>query len=425
MKIAIQTLGCKVNQSESASMEGVLRENNYEIVGPSGSPDICIINTCTVTGKSDQESRRLIRKAVRSGAKVIATGCYAQLRHEELSHIKGLHLVIGNAGKGEILKYLGKTASENGTAVSVEPSDKPLTSQPYFSSRSRAFLKIQDGCNFSCSYCTVPDARGKSRSLSKEEVMSGMSKLAADGYREVVLTGIHIGSYGTDLNPAISLIKLVKEITLAFPNVRIRLSSLEPREFDFGYLQLMKSGNVCRHLHIPLQSGSDKVLKAMNRGYSTSFYKQLINRIITSYPDISIGTDIVVGFPGESDNDFDDTVKFVESLPLSYLHVFPYSKRPGTKAALLEDQITDKVKKSRARRLIDISNLKKYNYNIGNLGRELNVIVENKLGTDSIYSSISSNYLRILIASRSLEQGQIIKVRVKSVTDEGLIAVPA
>jgi threonylcarbamoyladenosine tRNA methylthiotransferase MtaB len=342
-----------------------------------------------------------------------------------MSDIKGLNLIIGNAGKGEILKYLEKVTAENGGGtVSVEPPDKPLKSQPYFSSRSRAFLKIQDGCNFSCAYCTVPIARGKSRSLSEEDVMSGMSKLSADGYKEVVLTGIHIGSYGTDLNPASSLINVVKKMACAFPGVRIRLSSLEPREFDFAYLQLMKSGNVCMHLHIPLQSGSDKVLKAMNRGYSTSFYKQLINRIITSYPDISIGTDIVVGFPGETDKDFDDTVKFVDSMPFSYLHVFPYSKRPGTRAALLEDQIIDKVKKSRARRLIDISDLKKYDYIMRNLGKEFNVIVENKLDTDSIYSSISSNYLRMHIASRGLVQGQIIKVRVKSVNDEGIIAEP-
>jgi threonylcarbamoyladenosine tRNA methylthiotransferase MtaB len=424
MKIAIQTLGCKVNQSESSSMEGVLRDNNYEIVGPSGNPDICIINTCTVTAKSDQESRRLIRKAVRSGAKVIATGCYAQLRHDEMFDIKGLNLVIGNSGKGEILKYLARVTSENRGAVLVEPPDIPLKAQPYFSSRSRAFLKIQDGCNSSCSYCTVPFARGKSRSLSEKDVLYGMSKLTADGYKEVVLSGIHIGSYGMDLNPVCSLIKIVNDIACAFPGVRVRLSSLEPREFDFGYLQLMKSGNVCRHLHIPLQSGSDKVLKAMNRGYSTSFYEQLINRIITTNPDISIGTDIVVGFPGETDKDFDDTVKFIEDMPFSYLHVFPYSQRPGTKAALLEDQITDTVKKSRARRLIDISNLKKYDYNIRNLDSELNVIVENKFGNSSIYSSISSNYLRILIASRGLHQGQIIKVRVKALTEEGIIAEP-
>ncbi len=423
MKISIQTLGCKVNQSESASFEGILRDSDFEVVKHTDNPDICIVNTCTVTAKSDYQSRQMIRKAIKSGAKVIAAGCYAQIKPQELSEIKGLDLVIGNSGKNDILKYVREISdgSPANTDVDVKEPDFSLHSQPYYSSRSRAFLKIQDGCNFSCSYCAVPAARGRSRSLDEPGVMQSVEKLVSDGYREIVLTGIHIGSYGQDLDPKSALIDLVRNMCSQYPDVRIRLSSMEPQEFNDGFLELMKDGRVCPHLHIPLQSGSDRILKVMNRGYSTKYYAQVINRIITAYPDISIGTDIITGFPGETVNDFNTTVKFLEKLPLSYLHVFPYSQRSNTSAALLDDQVSEKDKKNRVKRLFQISQVKKNDYISKHLGCELNVIVENKVDNNGLYSAISDNYLRILVKSPRHISGQFLRVRVISVADNELI----
>jgi len=424
MKITIQTLGCKVNQSESSSIEGLLRDNDHEVVKLTDKPDICIINTCTVTAKSDYQSRQLIRRAIKTGAKVIAAGCYAQLKSKDLSEIEGLDLIIGNSGKDDILNYIhALSAKDNGLSpIDVKEPSAQLSFQPYFSSRSRAFLKIQDGCNFSCTYCAVPLARGKSRSLDVKGVLKSVQNLSEIGYREIVLTGIHIGSYGIDMRPKVPLIALVKEITNAYQDIRIRLSSIEPQEFDDEFLDLIREGRVCPHLHIPLQSGSDKILKAMNRGYSTDYFQQVINRIITACPTISIGTDLITGFPGETENDFNTTVKYIEKLPLSYLHVFPYSKRPDTKAFTFEAHVDELERKDRAKKLLKISNNKKNTYILSNLGKELDVIVENKASVNGYFSAISANYLRILVKSHHVEAGQFIKVRVISLTDNGLIA---
>lgn len=426
MKIAIQTLGCKVNQSESASIEALLRNDDYEIVDLKDNPDICIVNTCTVTAKSDYQSRQFIRRAARGGAKVIATGCYAQLKSDELSKIEGLDLIVGNSGKPDIVSYVKNIAGSSNSSSQIEVNDpvNPLSHQPYSSSRARAFLKIQDGCNFTCSYCTVPLARGKSRSMDREGVLKSIDNLVNSGYKEIVLTGIHTGSYGSDFEQKSTLLDMVREIVETFRDIRLRLSSLEPQEFKDGFIDLIKEGRVCPHLHIPLQSGSDKILKVMNRGYTTDYYKQVINKIITGYPSISVGTDIIAGFPGETDNEFNSTVKFLEKLPLSYLHVFPYSKRPLTKAALMSDQVNEHVKKNRVKRLMEISDIKKNAYISTNIGRILNVIVENKTAINGLYSAISDNYLRIFVKSNSLISGHSLKVRVTSLTNEGLIALP-
>jgi threonylcarbamoyladenosine tRNA methylthiotransferase MtaB len=425
MKISIQTLGCKVNQSESAAIEGLLRNNNYEVVKHDDSPDVCIINTCTVTAKSDYQSRQLIRRAVKFGARVIATGCYTQLKPDDLSKIDGLSLMIGNSEKANIIDHIKKLSTKNsGTSTIIAPPGSPLMFQPYYSGRSRAFLKIQDGCNFSCSYCTVPLARGRSRSLKPEDVMLSVRKLFDSGYREIVLTGIHIGSYGIDIRPGNSLIDIVKKMVSSFPDIRIRLSSIEPQEFNEDFLSLMKDGNVCRHLHIPLQSGSDRILKLMNRGYTTHDYAQLINRILTVYPDIAIGADIIAAYPGETDEDFHDTVKFINDLPLSYFHIFPYSKRPNTKAAISADHVGEKIKKERVKKLLDIGNKKKYDYMAKNIDKYLDVIVEQKSEKTGSYKVLSDNYLKIELKSDNLSPGQRLKVRVISLTGDKLRGEP-
>jgi threonylcarbamoyladenosine tRNA methylthiotransferase MtaB len=425
MKIAIHTLGCKVNQSESAAIEGLLRQNDFEVVAEDSVPDVCIINTCTVTSKSDYQSRQLIRRAVKSGAKVIATGCYTQLRPDDLLTIDGLVLLIGNSEKSNIIDHIKKLSTKIGGASTViDTPDSPLTCQPYSSGRSRAFLKIQDGCNFSCSYCTVPMARGRSRSLKPDDVMISVKQLVASGYREIVLTGIHIGSYGRDIRSGNSLIGIVQRIVSAFPDIRIRLSSIEPHEFDEDFIPLMKNGNLCRHLHIPLQSGSDRVLRLMNRRYSTREYAQLINRISTAYPDIAIGADIIAGFPGETDKDFHDTVKFINDLPLSYFHIFPYSKRPNTKAADVDGHIDAKVKKERVKKLLELGKNKKYDYMKRNIDTSLDVIVEKESGKCGYYKVLSDNYLKIDVKSDRLIPGRRLRVKVISLTEGTLRGEP-
>jgi len=429
MKICIQTLGCKVNQSESFSIEGTLRNNDHQIVNKDGDPDVVIVNTCTVTAKSDYASRQMVRRALKSGARVIATGCYAQLRPEELTDINGLDLIVGNSGKQDIIDYLnntnvpGEEKCEH-ASVFVDKPVNPLELQPYYSKRSRAFMKVQDGCNFACSYCAVPKARGKSRSLAIEDALKAVGELSNQGYKEIILTGIHIGTYGLDLEPKTSLLELMDKITEGYPDIRIRLSSIEPQEVTEELLALIKERSICSHLHIPLQSGSDRILKLMNRRYTTRQYQQLINKIITELPGISIGTDIITGFPGESDKDFRNTVKFIEQLPLSYMHVFKYSKRPDTKASLMGDQISEIKKKSRVKKLMEISSNKKKAYISKHSGRVLNVIVEKRDVTTGYYNAISDNYLRVYIASEGLKSGSNLKVRTGAITEAGLLAEP-
>ncbi|MBI5664748.1 MAG: tRNA (N(6)-L-threonylcarbamoyladenosine(37)-C(2))-methylthiotransferase MtaB [Nitrospirae bacterium] len=425
MKVAIQTLGCKVNQTESASIEGILISNNYEVVNYTDNPDIIVINTCTVTAKSDYQSRQLIRKAVRSGARVIATGCYAQLKADEVSSIEGIDIIIGNSGKTDILNYLAKLKNKDGKPVTdVGPPDASLTNQFYHSNRSRAFLKIQDGCNFSCSYCTVPLARGKSRSLARKDVINSARRLVNDGYKEVVLTGIHIGGYGLDFTPQSSLADIVKRLVDNFPQLRIRLSSIEPLEIGHEIISLIVDGSICPHLHIPIQSGSNNILRSMNRRYDTKLIEQVINNIITHYPNVALGTDIIVGFPGESDKDFNDTVNLINKLPLTYLHVFPYSMRPNTEASQLNNQVNSRVKKSRIKLINEINKMKKKTYMARNIGRNLDVIVEDKDLTSRYYRAISDNYLRVILMSDAVAAGDRLKVRVTSLTENGMIAEP-
>ncbi|RJQ49838.1 MAG: tRNA (N(6)-L-threonylcarbamoyladenosine(37)-C(2))-methylthiotransferase MtaB [Nitrospiraceae bacterium] len=423
IKVTVQTLGCKVNQSESASIEEVLREQDIEIVKLSENPDICIVNTCSVTAKSDYQSRQLIRKAARNGAKVIATGCYAQLRPDELSKIEGLDLIIGNSEKSNIPQYIKKlTMDKWALELTSNHSHSKLSSPSYYSSRSRGVLKIQDGCNASCSYCTVPLARGKSRSVEIGAIFNAAEKLQNNGYREIVLTGIHIGIFGLDIQPQSSLLGLVEMLTRSFPDIRFRLSSIEPLEFNMGFLPLIRNGLVCNHLHIPLQSGTDRILSSMNREYTSATYKNLIESIINEFPDIAIGTDIITGFPGETDRDFQETVSYVEQIPFSYLHIFPYSRRPNTKAFCFEGHIPEHVKKERVQVLLEMNTNMKSVFKNKQLNKILDVIVEGKDETSGYYKGISGNYLKIFIKSNDIVRGQRIKVRVISLTDSGLLA---
>jgi len=424
LRIAILTLGCKVNQSESAFIGGALRSQGHEVVDYDDNPDVCIINTCTVTSKADYQSRQFIRRAVRNGARVIATGCYAQTNPHEILNIDGIISIIGNSEKVNIIDALYKLLEQEGKAVNLPPVDATFFSGAYYSKRARAFLKIQDGCNNSCSYCVIPRARGKGKSMSPDEVLKEVGNLYSTGYREVVLTGVHIGSYGADLNPRTSLTEITKEIKRGYPELRIRLSSIEPDDLNDELLSMIKDNLICPHLHIPIQSGSDRILRRMNRCYNSMTIRELIKKVISLNPDISIGTDVIVGFPGEGEKEFEATYRLLEELPFSYIHVFPYSERPMTPAASLPDHVSPKIKKRRVNLVRELSTKKIIDYISRYKNRFLEVIIEEDKKTDGFYKGISSNYIRVLVKDNGSTPGAKMVVKGLSFDNGVLICEP-
>lgn len=405
MKVALISLGCKVNQAEMAEMQGLLAANRFRIVRLDEDPDLCIINTCTVTAKSDYQSRQLIRRAARAGARVIVTGCYSELNRESVAGMEGVETVIKNEDKLLIIKGLARetatTFLDNGAG------------------RTRLFLKVQDGCSRSCSYCVIPRARGKPRSLEVRDVLERISRAAERGTREVVLSGIHLGLYGEDLNPKVPMYALVGEIIEKTAIERVRLSSLEITELDGRLLELFESSRLCRHLHIPLQSGDDRILSLMKRPYDSAFFKETVLNLSRRLGDIGLGTDVIAGFPGETDREFNNTLSLLEALPFTYLHVFPYSRRPGTPAADMPGHVSGSVIKQRTAALRALSQGKKGAYMAAQTGRTLDVVIEEQ-GPAGQYRGTSSNYLKVLLRSDGLCRGSVVPVRVMAVRGDAL-----
>jgi threonylcarbamoyladenosine tRNA methylthiotransferase MtaB len=410
--VAIATLGCKVNQFESESLMDSLEQRGYSLVPPGEKADIVIINTCTVTHRADFQSRQMIRRAVRSnpGSLVIVTGCYSQVAPDATERMEGVAYLLGNSEKVKIPDLLPLMQQGRQPRVQVGDilkervfRDVPLHS---FHRHTRAFLKIQDGCNACCSYCIVPYARGPSRSLPPEKVLENLMRLKEKGFKEVVLTGIHIGGYGLDLSPASSLKTLLKGIEQEDSPSRIRLSSIEPLDFSAGLIELLSgSSKVCPHLHIPIQSGDDGILKRMNRNYDCSFLFRLIREIHERIPGASIGADVIAGFPGESEERFESTYALVDSLPFSYLHVFPYSKRRGTPASAFSGTVGDRVIKMRAERLRKLGKEKRLAFYRRFLHEKMEVLMEGRAGkSKDRLKGLSKNYVPVLL---SLENGSI------------------
>ena len=404
MKVALLTLGCRVNQSESDVIEGSLRAGGMTIVDLNEKPDFCIVNTCTVTAKGDYNSRQLIRRAAKTGAKVIVTGCYAQLRPQEAESISGVVSVVRNENKYEIGQLL---------------SDGPTPLHFGNCSRSRPYLKVQDGCNFRCSYCAVPRARGKSRSVPVDEVMERVREIVSGGYKEIVLTGIHLGTYGHDLPEKTALSKLVKKILHDSDIHRIRLSSLEVSEVDDELIEIFQDGRICKHLHIPLQSGSDRVLKLMKRTYTAGQYGRRVEAIVSRTDNLSLGTDIIVGFPGEEDGDFAATHSLISDLPFSYLHIFPFSVRTDTEASRLAKKVSDSTVRERLAKMKSLQGVKKEAYLEAQIDRELEIIAEERLNAEMVIGT-SGNYLKVRALSRSQKEGTVATVRPQSIVEGAL-----
>lgn len=421
-KIAVTTLGCKVNQYESAGLMEELKERGFEMVPFDAEADVYIVNTCTVTERTDYQSRQLIRRANRKNpnASIIVTGCYAQTSPHEISQLPGVTLVAGT-GEKETIPYMIHEIP--GTECTVTVSDisekKSYSGMPvsHFPGHTRSFLKIQDGCDSFCSYCIVPYARGRSRSLSGYDVMRQIHRLRNAGHREIVLSGVHLGQWGLDFTPPLSLLDLLRRIEIEKAVQRLRLSSIEPTEITDEIIDhILHSVLICRHLHIPLQSGDDMILKAMNRHYTADHFKNRIEAITSAIPDMAIGIDVMVGFPGEDEKAFENTRRFIEELPVAYLHVFPYSSRPGTAAADFSDQIPDSVKKKRGKILRDIGKLKRIAYNKKFIGRELSVLAENTGDRETgLMKGFSNNYIPVLIENgETWMSNQIITVIAES-----------
>ncbi|WP_303722004.1 tRNA (N(6)-L-threonylcarbamoyladenosine(37)-C(2))-methylthiotransferase MtaB [Malonomonas rubra] len=423
--VSIVTLGCKTNQFESAAMSEQLGKAGYRQVDFNCGADLVIVNTCTVTAATDSQSRNLIRRArrVNPHVRVVVTGCYAQMEPETLAALPGVALVIGNEEKKDFLQRL--TALEEDSAV-VAVGDIRLINQAEtlplssFEQRSRAFVQIQNGCDAFCSYCIIPYARGRSRSVSPDDVIKQVANLSRAGYPEVVLTGIHIGNYGKDLQPQIDLFQLLQRIEKSDFTGRLRLGSIEPTELPDELLDYIAASNwICAHYHIPLQAGEDEVLRRMNRHYSIDFFRCLLEKIHQRQPDAAIGLDVITGFPGETDQQFADTCKFLENLPFSHLHVFPFSKRPGTLAAEMPGQLPGNIIKDRAVILREIGERKLANYAATFVGRQLEVVVEGgEVGGQR--KGLTQNYLAVHFKTAALQQGDLVTLRITD-ADRGIL----
>jgi threonylcarbamoyladenosine tRNA methylthiotransferase MtaB len=395
-RVAISTLGCKTNQFESAAMIEQLQTAGYLVVPFTATADIYIVNSCTVTARTDAETRRLIRRARRLNpeSRIIATGCYAQVAPGELEKMPELDCVLGNQEKHNIsaLMEAGENSVSDISATSLAEPLK-LTS---FAEHTRAFLQIQNGCNSFCSYCIVPYARGRSRSVTPVDVIKGVRDFAANGFKEVVLTGIHLGAYGLDLSDQTSLTCLIREIDAVGIVPRLRIGSVEPNEVSNELLSLMAaSSRICPHLHLPLQSGSDAVLKRMGRPYTSALFQDLAEKISAALPGAFIGADVIAGFPGETDAEFEETVRLCEELPFSDMHVFPYSSRPGTKAAGMPGHLAAKTISERAARLREIATSKKRSFLERFVGSEQLVLIQGFDQRTGLCRGLSRNYLTV------------------------------
>ena len=415
-RIAITTLGCKINQFESAAMAESLGREGFLVVPFADEADIYLINTCTVTARTDAESRRLIRRARnrQPAAKIVVTGCYAQVAFDQLREMSGVHLILGNSEKkgiAELLREIGEEPRVLVSDISLERQAAGITLES-FAEHTRVFLQVQNGCDAFCSYCIVPYARGRSRSVPLAEALDGIRSFVGKGFKEVVLTGIHLGGYGLDLTPRQSLLGLLTAVDEGELVPRLRVGSIEPTEITTPLVRFFATSKIiCPHLHIPLQSGDDRVLERMNRRYNTSRFREVIEELAATIPDICIGCDVIAGFPGETDGEFETTYRLIDALPIAYLHVFPFSPRQGTPAATMPSQTPGGVIRERAAALRRLSERKKRAYHERFVGRELEVLVqERKEG--GMVKGLSRNYIPVMLPGDDNMINSEISVRI-------------
>lgn len=429
-KIAFYTLGCKVNQADTASMENLFLRSGHQLVSFDGEADVYIINTCVVTNTGQRKSRQTIHRAIRKNpnALIVVTGCYPQTAAEEVKAIAGVDMIIGNQDRAQIVQLVEERLAHRQTDT-LDAVHKLTASTAFeemaagdITDKTRAFLKIQEGCNQFCTYCIIPYARGPLRSRSLESIRTETQRLISAGFKEIVLIGIHLGCYGKENPDGPTLYDAVKTV-LDVPGVqRLRLGSLESVEVEPRLLTLMQEdARFCRHLHLPLQSGCDKTLQAMHRPYTTVKFKTLLADIKTRVPDIAITTDVIVGFPGETEADFETTCKFAESCGFSKMHIFPFSARKGTPAEKFAGAVTEAVKKERADILGRIDETMHKAFLQAMVGQTVEVLFEQPAGED-YFEGLTGNYQRVFVKSGGKNLGgEILPVKITAFDGEKLL----
>ena len=421
-KVALHTLGCKLNYSETSSVGKQFLDRGYQIIDFDETADIYMLNTCTVTESAEKECRQFIRRALRKNpeAFIIVTGCYAQLRPGQIAAIDGVDAVLGSNEKFKLFSILDNFDKRELACISVTPTENltefGIAHSTDADNRTRAFLKIQDGCDYTCSFCTIPLARGASRSLPVNNAAEEFKKLLEAGYKEIVLTGVNVGDYGKNINK--NLFNLLSELIKIEGEFRIRISSIEPNLLSDEIIELTASTDkLCNHFHIPLQSGSSRILKAMQRRYDAVDYKVLIHKIKNRLPDAGIGVDVIVGFPGESEEDFIHTHNFLRDLPVSYLHVFTYSERPETKAVSLPETVDVQERKRRNNILRILSEKKRAKFYSELIGTNQWVLFEN-LNRNGLIQGFTSNYIKFQTEFNENLAGNLVPVILKEANTE-------
>jgi threonylcarbamoyladenosine tRNA methylthiotransferase MtaB len=411
MRIFIDSLGCKLNQAETELLARQFAEAGYELAASPAETDVYILNTCTVTHVADRKSRQLLRRARRLNprALVVATGCYAERAPRELSELGGVSLVLGNSDKAHLLRRL----EESGCLSRLAPG--PVSAGGYQGLRTRAFIKVQDGCCNQCGYCIVPLVRGGERSLPAGEVVGQVRGRLSQGYREVVLTGVRVGAYDDN---GVNLAGLLARILAETGVERLRLSSLQPQEVSTGLMALFESGRLCPHLHLCLQSGSDGVLRRMGRGYSGADYEAAVSLIRRAVPGLAITTDVMVGFPGETDAEFEESLDFCRDMGFARIHVFSYSRRSGTRAAGLPDQVSDRAKKLRSRMMLKLAEESAQSFRRSFLGSTLPVLFEQRSG--GAWSGLAANYIKVYTKTSGDLTNKLLPVRLGELYRDGV-----
>ena len=421
----IITLGCKVNQYESEAVEEIFEARGYK--KKEENADIYVINTCTVTNMSDRKSRQMISRARRDNpeAVIAVMGCYSQVKPEEVSQIEGVDIVLGSRNKEEVVDLCEDVLQNKGAIDKVLSLSETKTIEDLEISNqeamTRAYMKIQDGCNMYCSYCLIPYARGNISSRDMESIKNEAKRLSKNGYKEIVLTGIHVSSYGKDLKNGTSLIDVIEEVAKTDGIERIRLSSMEPRHITREFLERMKATKkACDHFHLSLQSGSDDILKAMNRKYDTKIFKEKVDLIREVFPNAGLTTDIIVGFPTETDENHEETKNFVKDIKFAKTHLFKYSKRDGTKAATMKPEVDGNIKKERLKELEEIEQVNKREFLEKQIGKTLSVLFESKSDMDGYKSGYSTNYLRVNVKDE-IEDNEIRNCLITEIKNDELI----
>jgi threonylcarbamoyladenosine tRNA methylthiotransferase MtaB len=423
-KVALHTLGCKLNFSETSTIGEQFLNNGYSIVDINDDADVFVFNTCTVTENAEKECRQFVRRVLRKnpGAYVIVTGCYAQLRPEEIANINGVDAVIGGNEKFKLFSVLKSFDKTDLACIQVSPIDDINSFGDAHSSdadsRTRAYFKIQDGCVYKCSFCTIPFARGKSRSMNPKDAVDEFKNLIDQDYKEIILTGVNVGDYGNQFNLRLS--DLLKQFVKIPGDYRIRLSSIEPNLLTNELIDLIASEEkICNHLHIPLQSGNPDILKAMQRRYTVNEYENVISKAHSKIKDLGIGVDVIVGFPGETEKHFIETHNFLRDLPVSYLHVFTYSERPDTKAITLDGRVDITERKRRNRILRNLSEKLKHKFYKNMIGKKSKVLFEHEIENGKM-KGFTSNYLRVENDFNEASVNKLREIEISGISDNGL-----